>query len=366
VKSSDGLKKWLNRMALLTLVLSALFLLYYYIGPAMLGTIHYLVPVFLPFIIAFLLATIIDPIVKYLQKHGKMSRPIAVIGTMMFFLTIIATITIGIISRLIVELEKLSKTLPQYSVIFNAEVKLLQQRLQNWYVDIELPQQVITRLQGTVDNLIELLSVIASNTIDLLLAMLAGLPSGLLITLVALLSTYFFSRDKELIVATLFKVLPDRWEEKFASVLEELESAIVGFLRAQIFLIVVTAGQTIVFLSIMGVDYALTMGVVVGLVDILPVLGPGAVFVPWIIIEFVLGKKKLALFLLLLYGSVVVVRQLLQPKVIGTQVGIHPLSALMAMYIGLKVMGVVGIVLGPMILVLFKALARAGLFSRWF
>ncbi len=363
--SPGGLKIWLYRMVLTTLVLLALFLLYYYIGPALVATVKYLLPVLLPFIIAFILAAIIDPVVRYLQKRGKMSRPVAVISTMLFILLLIATITIGIISRLIVELERLSGVLPQYSVIFSAEVKLFQQKLQNWYLDIELPQQVVSRLQGAVNNLIELLSAAVSSTINMLLTLLAGLPSGLLITIIALLATYFFSRDKELIIKSLFRVLPARWENKFASVVNELEGAIIGFLRAQLFLIFITAGQTIIFLNIIGIDYALTMAIVVGLVDILPVLGPGAVFIPWVIIEFILGKKKLALYLLLFYGSVVVVRQLLQPKVIGEQVGIHPLSALVAMYVGLKVMGVLGLVIGPMLLVLLKALSRAGVFSRW-
>lgn len=362
---SGSVHLWLYRMALITLILLATFLLYYYVGPAMLGVIDYLVPVFLPFIIAFILAAIIDPMVRYLQRRGKISRPIAVISTMLFFLLVIATITVGIISRLIIELERLSKTLPQYSTIFNAEVRLMQQKLQNWYVGISLPQQIITRLQGTVDSLIETASKAASYTIDILLTMLAGVPSGLLITVIALLATYFFSRDKELIISSLFQILPQRWEERFASIVAALEEALVGFLRAQLFLIVVTAAQSIIFLNLMGIDYALTMGVVVGLVDILPVLGPGAVFIPWIIIEFILGKKKLSLLLLLLYGSVVVVRQLLQPKVIGEQVGIHPLSALVAMYVGLKVLGVLGLVIGPMLLVLFKALSKSGLFSRW-
>lgn len=360
-----GLKKQLMTAALVTLVLMALYLVYYFIGPAIGEIIKYLIPIVLPFVMAVILASLIDPIVRYLQQKGKLNRTLAVISTMTFFLVIIGTITVAIISRLIVELEKLSKALPKYSVILGAQGLHLQQQLQTWYLDIELPDQVMEQLQGSLESLIELLKVTTTNTIDLLLTILAGVPGGLLITIIAILATYFFSRDKEQIMANFFKMLPVHWEEKLRSIFGELERAIIGFLRAQLFLISVTAVQTIVILYILNIDYAFTMGLVVGLVDILPVLGPGAVFIPWVVIEFLLGEKKLAFYLLLLYGSVVVVRQLLQPKVIGEQVGIHPLSALVAMYVGLKIMGVWGVIIGPMLLVLLKAMNRAGAFSRW-
>ncbi len=364
-KLSTNLINKILKLTLIVLLFLGFYLFYYLIGPAIGGMAGYLIPVFFPFLIAVIFALLIDPLVRYLQEKGRMSRPIAVLSTLTFFMLLIGTITVGIVSRLIIELEKLSKTLPKYSVILGAQITHLQQRLQTWYLDIELPDQVINQLQGTVDNLIDLLNAVTTSTINLLLTLLAGLPGGLLMTIMALLATYFFSRDKETIMKNVYKLLPNRWEHKVRSISKELEKAIIGFLRAQLFLISITALQTIIVLRIMNIDYAFTMGIVVGLVDILPILGPGAVFIPWVILEFFLGQKKFALILLLLYGSIVIVRQLIQPKIIGEQVGIHPLGALIAMYVGLRVLGVWGILLGPMILVLIKAISKAGAFSRW-
>jgi predicted PurR-regulated permease PerM len=100
---------------------------------------------------------------------------------------------------------------------------------------------------------------------------------------------------------------------------------------------------------------------VVGFLDILPILGPGALFVPWSLWEIASGNGSFGFELLVLYGIIVIVRQVLEPKIVADSIGLHPLATLVGMFVGLKAAGVMGMFLGPVILVLFQALRRAGL-----
>ena len=138
-------------------------------------------------------------------------------------------------------------------------------------------------------------------------------------------------------------------------------AAILGYLRAQIVLMLITMAQTLLGLYILGVDYVLLITLFVGILDILPILGPGLIFVPWIIVLLFSSRVKLALALLILYAIISVVRQVIQPKILGVSIGIHPLEALISLYVGYKVFGILGVIIGPILLVVLKGLWQSNL-----
>ena len=110
--------------------------------------------------------------------------------------------------------------------------------------------------------------------------------------------------------------------------------------------------------------YIFTIGIVVGILDILPILGPGTFFVPWIIWALISGDTKVALSLLIVYIIISVVRQFLEPKIIGDNIGLHPLATLISLYVGLQLGGVIGMIMGPVLVVIFIACYRAGVFDN--
>jgi predicted PurR-regulated permease PerM len=120
-----------------------------------------------------------------------------------------------------------------------------------------------------------------------------------------------------------------------------------------------------VSLKILGVKYVLTISLLVGLADILPVLGPGAVFLPWIVWQFINGRTGMGISLLAVYIIISVVRQFLEPKIVGDNIGLHPLTTLISLYVGLQLGGAVGLILGPVTVVIFIACYRAGVFDRF-
>jgi len=126
----------------------------------------------------------------------------------------------------------------------------------------------------------------------------------------------------------------------------------------------IAAGIAFIGLQILGVPYAFLIAVLVGIADLLPLVGPGAIFFPWIIWEVINGNHIFAIALFVVYLVVTVVRQVVQPKIIGDSVGLHPLETLIALFVGLRLMGVLGLILGPIIWVVVKASWKAGVFKR--
>ena len=109
--------------------------------------------------------------------------------------------------------------------------------------------------------------------------------------------------------------------------------------------------------------YALILGIAISIIDALPILGTGTVLIPWGLGAIFTGNVRLGLYLLILYGICFLVRQLLEPKIISGQIGLHPLVTLMTMYAGLRTIGLLGMIIGPVIALIIKNIAQAGVFK---
>jgi sporulation integral membrane protein YtvI len=155
---------------------------------------------------------------------------------------------------------------------------------------------------------------------------------------------------------------PTKAVQVCGTIWRDLQKALFGYLRAQFILISITAAFVIVGLLILQVPYAISIGLLIGFVDLLPYLGTGAVMVPWIIIVFVQGNIPLGIGLSIVYGVILVARQILEPKVLATSVGMDPLAILIALFIGLQLFGFVGLIIGPVTLILLTAFHRANVF----
>ncbi|NPV25958.1 MAG: sporulation integral membrane protein YtvI [Firmicutes bacterium] len=361
-----NLQKYLETLLKLGIALTGLLTIYltlFIFLPRLAGLLGTLPGYLSPFIIAVFLAFFIDPLVDRIEKWSRLSRGWAVLIVLLSVWGGIGLLLTLAVSRLIRELIQLSGTISYYSSDLTSNYSSLIQQLTDIYLRLNLPPEVIPNNLGTIINALQ-------RTLELsvrgLLRFLGTLPEVFTVLLIATLATFFISRDRDLILKTVLDWVPEAWVKETRGLGRNLSQAIAGFLRAQAILITNTALLSIVGLSILGVDYALTMGLLIGLVDLLPVLGPGTVFIPWIIWQFVSGHLAFGCGLLVLYGIIVLIRQLFEPKIVAQSIGLHPLATLFALYVGLKTMGIVGMVLGPVILVVFQAARRAGLWRNLF
>ncbi|MGI6686614.1 MAG: sporulation integral membrane protein YtvI [Bacillota bacterium] len=337
-----------------TAVCISLYLIYYFIMPAAGEIISFVFPALIPFIFALVVAVLIDPIVKWLTKHLKLPRGFAVLSVLLAVFGTISGILVLIISKLVFELQRLSGNMPDFNKIFTR----IFQEAEYLYYTIDLKPEVMAQIQQTITSITGTATDFIYSAINAILHLLTSLPNIFIVLVITIIATFFFSRDKEKIEKFFLGLVPKKWQGRVEHVYRDLTRALVGYIGAILTLVSITAVITITGLSILGMEYAFTMGLLTGFFDILPVLGPGMVFVPWIIISLVLGNIKLTISLLVLYIIIIVQRQILEPKLVADTIDVHPLATLAAIFIGLQFFGAGGVILGPVILVTGRAIKK--------
>lgn len=326
----------------------------------------YVVPLFYPFIIAIFLSILLEPMVALLQKKGRFPRSLAVGVSMLALFGGMGLLISLAVARLIVELLHLSTFLPEYFNNIKTVVLSLQNTAEAYY--FTLPPDVLdfvnTKIAGSaysLDALLNKVRVITGNLLNFLLQLVSSVPAWIILIVISGIATYFMAKDRRDIVNFWLRVIPPPWGRKILDISRDIFSAIVGYVRAQMVLISITLVQSVIGLYIIEAPYALLVGLAIGVADIIPVLGPSAIYLPWIAWEFITGDTAFAVKLTILYGIVLIVRQILETKIVAHSMGLHPLATLVAMYVGLQLLGPLGVIAGPLFIITLKALASAGL-----
>ncbi len=312
----------------------------------------------LPFAIAFVLAELVDPVVVVMSKKGRLPRSVAVGLVLIVLLGLVATGLTATIARLVQEIQLVITQLPYlYAVGLDLAARLSEQF---GAFHATLPASV---QQILATNLASLQKTLSTNlpSVATTMGAFSGLPALLTNLLIAVVATFFISRDRRQIYDFLLTLFPVVWRPKVRQIKVEVWTSVIGFAKAQFFLISLTMIQTVIGLSLIKSEYALLMGVVVGVADVLPLLGPAAVYLPWIAYSFLFGSKVFGIKLLVLWVIVAAVRQVLEPKLVGDQLGLHPLAILLSVYLGFQFFGALGFVVGPLMAILLKAVVRSGL-----
>ncbi|MEW5897720.1 MAG: sporulation integral membrane protein YtvI [Bacillota bacterium] len=350
------------QIAAMTITLLLLYLAWKFIVPEVLVIIKYLFIVTIPFLLAVILTVFIEPLVRFLNQRARLARPLAVGAAMAVLIGGLGSLLTLLVFRLVAELSDLSVSLPRYFRPVQEYITGWVERGRLFY--IQLPPVITDRLQENMGVFTRWLSDLAGQAANFLLHLASALPGAVMVIIVTLLATYFISRDRREIVRFWLKYVPAPWGERTASVGREVVGAFLGYLRAQLILISLTTLQSIVGLQIIGAKYALTVGLIIGFFDLIPVLGPATVYLPWAAWALISGNIGFGVKLLVLYALVWAVRQTLEARVVAANLGLHPLAVLIAMYVGLKTIGVAGLILGPILLITVLAAIKAGMAAR--
>ncbi len=310
---------------------------------------------FAPFLIAFILSTVMEPVIRFAGKRLHIGRKAAVPLVLLLMLAIPGYLSAMIISRLLYEVKGLVRILPTVLSGLYTQLRNLIDSvsgLQDW------PQE----LTGSLESLFTSLSSTISRLADMLFkgayATAVSLPEVLIFILITIISTFFIASDRDFLTGLLHKQLPDRWIIKIRSVKNDMFSALFGYLKAAMILMAVTFFELFIGLSMIHVGYALLLAVVIAVIDALPIVGTGSILIPWSLFSYLSGNYRLGTSILILYIVTIIVRQMMEPKILSRQIGVHPLLALASMYIGLRLAGFAGFVLGPMVFLLIKSILR--------
>ena len=324
-----------------------------------------------PFIIAFILGAAVDRPSRAISK--KLGIPRGLTSSLLLILLLLAIFTVLwiFLGHLMSESKNLLSQLSDGGTPLGESLVSLLDRIAALSDNpFNLPDELMSR--DTFRNLIEgidsAISKVISNTISsltnaltrLFIGIFSSLPRFLLSASVTLIASFYVCIDYDKIKKRAVALLPRSAVAALGTVKDRLCRSVSGIARAYLLLFLMTFVQLLVGFSILGTSYPFLSALLVALLDLLPVLGVGAVLIPWGLIRLILFKDMaVGMGLLVLYAVVVVVRQITEPKVVSGSLGLHPLAALMAMYAGLSTLGVFGMILGPLALTVTIAVIKA-------
>lgn len=315
---------------------------------------RWLLPVVMPFLLAALLALAAEPLVRFFHKKTKLPRAVAAgIGVTMT-LVLLALILMVLVALAIKELNSLASVVPDLEDTAVQGISLLEQ----WLLGLvqRAPQSISPILTHSVEGIFSdstaFLDKVSTRLLGLASGVVSKLPDGALGLFTWLLASFMISARLPGIREWIKKKLPSSWHEKAMPMLKKMKASVLGWIKAQSKLMGVTALVLTAGFFILQVPYAPVWAVLIALIDALPVLGTGMVLVPWSIVCFLQGDSARGIGLLGIYAVAALLRSVLEPRLVGKQLGLDPLITLLAIYAGYRLFGFGGMILAPLLAVI--------------
>ncbi|MBQ2028966.1 MAG: sporulation integral membrane protein YtvI [Clostridia bacterium] len=312
-------------------------------------------PYFWPFGIALIFAMILEPIARLLRRALKHIKAARVIATLMCMILLFGLMTVGLLylsNRLWHESIALIRATPDFARSIGGKLTVWFNDLYSRYSEI-LPEDFLATANRLLNNALSSIGSAAANLsgriASFTISTATSLPRIILSIVFIVMGTFYFSYDRERISDFFRRTFPTSVIKDFRLVKEGVFTAFFGQIRAQIFISFVLMLIIIAGLYLLRQPYALLVGFLIGLGDVLPVIGAGLFLNTWAIVEVVLGNYSLAIALFVLYLVVVVVRQIIEPRIVGHQLGLYPLVTMVSMFAGFRLYGALGLIGGPLI-----------------
>lgn len=314
-----------------------------------------------PFLLALVTAIFLEPLTGVLIRKAKMNRLAAsTVSSSVFTVGLLGMLAlIGI--KLVNEFANFLKNAPD---ILNSAKTYLNDVIEDLQSYTNGGSNAVpSQLEDWVDNLTKMLSSLAEKVAAVLTNYVTGIPDFFIFFIVYLVAVFLFSFSLPTMKSSFLSLFEEKSQGQVEEVLVSLRRSVFGFLRAQLLLSVVTYVLSFVGLLVIGTSYPLAIALLIVVVDILPVLGTGSVLVPWGIYQLAAGDAYVGIGLFILFIVITIVRRIIEPKILGDAVGIGALSALISLYVGYALVGIVGVFLGPIVVIVFMAMRKAGLFD---
>ncbi|WP_232058223.1 sporulation integral membrane protein YtvI [Cohnella abietis] len=314
-----------------------------------------------PFLLALVVAIFLEPLTVLLMNKTRINRLAASTITSSLF-TIILLGMLGLIGmKLVSELGSFFEKLPDILKNANVYIRQLIEQAQKYSNNGDAP--VPDHLEQWLSNITAALSQLSAKISGILFGFASGIPDFFIFFIVFLVAVYLFTLSLPMMKTSFLSFFEEKSKRQVEEVLISLRNSVFGFLRAQLLLSVITYVLSFIGLLILGTAYPLAIALLIVVVDILPVLGVGSALIPWAIYQIIIGDTYTGVGLILLFLVITIIRRIVEPKILGDAVGIGALSALISLYVGYELVGLIGVFLGPIVVIMFMAMHKAGLFD---
>ena len=329
-----------------------------FLGPRLL---HF----FMPFVVGWILALLANPLVRFLERRVKLVRRH---GSMLIIIAALA-IVIGLFygAGLLVYRE-MGSFLADAPEIYQSVIAEIENALQNGRKLAEyFPQNLQPPLLAFSDNLDglfgKLVSRAAEPTVQIAGHVAKSIPNLLVNMVIIILSSYLFLADRESIMRWLKEHLPAFVFRYIEYMKRDAKGLIGGYFLAQFRIMCVVALILAAGFLVLGVRYGVLLAFLTAILDFLPIFGTGTVLFPWAVVTLFAGEYAYATGLILLYILTQVVRQIIQPKIVGESMGLPPLMTLFLLYLGFKLRGLTGMILAVPVGLVFINFYKYGAFD---
>ncbi|MEF9983912.1 MAG: sporulation integral membrane protein YtvI [Oscillospiraceae bacterium] len=318
-----------------------------------------ILPCLMPFIIGFFVAYLLRPMITFLYLKLKFNKSIGTILSIILFYTVIGVSLWLIILFMATQIADFAENLPNiYENYFLPSIN----QLSNYSIDII--SRLSPEIANTVDkitalilsDLTSIVSAISGKTIKIITDFSKNLPLFAIATIFTFVSSILISKDYDEIVLFLKRQIPIKQIPIFNGIKHFLKGKIVKFIRAYFIIMLITFCELFIGLSFLRVENSLAIAIIIAILDIMPILGSGIALVPWGCFALVKGQVPFGIGIFLIYFIISFVRTFLEPKIVGDQIGLHPLATIIAMFCGIKLMGFAGIIIAPLLLLTIKYL----------
>lgn len=321
-------------------------------------------PYLAPFILAAVFAWVINPAVNFFTRLFGGKKGVRSIVSAVFVLVLASLVLLllfVLIGRVFGEIRNLAIALPGWISTASSDVIAWVEGLDFDWPALEsgLEEAFLRVLSDAASMLTSLATRAASYVARGALYAASALPQTILFIVLTLMGTFYMSMDKDRIFTFLRSLLPEKYKARSTLYRASILRAILGQLRAGFIMLGVTFTELCIGFLLMRLDYAILFALIIAVLDALPVIGAGLFLIPMCLYGIVFGNPALAVGSGLIYLMTIIVRQLLEPRLIGRQLGLYPLATMMAMYAGLHAFGFLGMLLGPLMLLLCKVALTA-------
>ncbi|MEC5422812.1 sporulation integral membrane protein YtvI [Virgibacillus sp. C22-A2] len=324
----------------------------------------FILPISVPLIVALLTAMLLNPIVRLIQRKTKISRKASVIIVFLLFLLFVGIAGTFVVTKAVTQVVNFVEDVPTH---FNQ----LNRAYDNWESDFQnytsnLPEEFVNQISETIEQNLHKLSETAKEkiTLDNIAQIFTKVPQYLISFIVFLIALFLFMLELPILKSKLYHMLTKETAEKVSFMNTRLSSVLLGFLKAQLLVSLIILGVSLIGLFLIAPEVAIIMSLIIWLVDLIPIIGSIIILGPWAIFHLLAGDSTMGIQLAILAVILLAVRRIVEPKVMGQHIGLSPLATLIAMFIGLKLLGILGFIIGPVLVIAFNSAKEAGII-KW-
>ena len=324
---------------------------------------RYLLGLIWPFFVAFLFSWLLLPVIRYLTVRRHMKYSLSAALCLIVFFALLGGIAVLVTSRCASLIADWAVLLPSlYEDALRPGLENLARTLETLAnrVSPELYELVNTALPDVVTSIGAAVTNASMDAVSALSGWVTKLPSRLLSTLVCVIATVFMTADFPRVTAFMLRQVPERPRHVVSEAKAALGRVLRKYGRSYGIIMAVTFAEIFLGLLLLGQTNACLIALAIAVFDIFPIVGAGLILVPWAAVALLGGRTFMGAGLAVIWLVEIVVRSVIEPRIVGRQVGLHPLVTLIAMFVGSKLFGGVGLLGLPILCAIVQSLDEAG------